>query len=46
MNVEIVTLLCVVGIFSCVSVIYANSRKNTKQLEEITGLLRKIAEGS
>ena len=43
---EIVTLLCVIGIFSCVSVIYGNSRKNTKQLEEITGLVRKIAEQS
>jgi len=41
---ELFTLLCVVGIFSCVSVIYANSRKNTKQLEEIVGLLRQIAE--
>lgn len=37
-------LLCVVGIFSCVSVIYANSRKNTKQLDEIVGLLHQIAE--
>ncbi len=39
-------LLCVVGIFSCVSVIYANSRTNTKQLNEIVALLRQIAEKS
>lgn len=43
---EGLTLLCVVGIFSCVSVIYRNSRKTSKQLEEITGLLRKIADRS
>ena len=41
---ETFLLLCVVGIFSCVSVIYANSRKNTKQLDEVVGLLRQIAE--
>ena len=43
---EIFMLLCVVGIFSCVSVIYANSRKSTKQLDEIVRLLRQIAEQS
>ncbi len=41
---EILMLLCVVGIFSCVSIIYANSRKNTKQLGEIVGLLRQVVE--
>jgi len=43
---ELFMLLCVIGIFSCVSALYKNSRKNTKQLDEIVASLRQIAEKS
>lgn len=43
---EIINLLVLVGIFSCVSVIYTNSRKNAAQMDEILALLRKIADKS
>lgn len=36
--------LALLGIFSCVSVIYTNSRKNTVQLQEMVKLLSRIAE--
>ena len=41
---DIISFLCLLGIFSCVSVIYSNSRKNTRQIDEIIGLLKRIAE--
>ena len=45
-TLEIINLLVVIGIFSCVSVIYKNSSKNTQKMDEIVDLLRKIADKS
>ena len=36
--------LALLGIFSCVSVIYRNSQRNTAQLQEIVELLQEIAQ--
>ena len=41
---EIWVSIALLGIFSCVSTIFVNSRKNTRKLDEITTLLRQIAE--
>jgi hypothetical protein len=41
---EIIMLVVVVGIWSCVGVIYRNSRTNTKQLAEIIELLKQSKE--
>lgn len=36
--------IALLGLWSCVGVIYRNSKKNTKQLESIIDLLSRIAE--
>jgi hypothetical protein len=41
---EIWVSVALLGIFSCISTIYVNSRSNTKKLDEIIGLLRQVAE--
>jgi hypothetical protein len=41
---EIWVSVVLLGIFSCVSTIFANSRKDTRKLDEIVALLRQIAE--
>jgi hypothetical protein len=41
---EIWVSIALLGIFSCVSTIYVNSRKDTKKIDEIIKLLRQIAE--
>jgi hypothetical protein len=45
-SLDIISLLVLIGIFSCVSVIYTNSRKNKAKMDEIVDLLRKIADKS
>ena len=45
-TLEIMNLLVIIGIFSCVSVIYTNSRRNNAKMDEIVDLLRKIADKS
>ena len=35
--------IALLGLWSCVGVIYNNSRKSSRQLDEIVGLLKEIA---
>ena len=44
MLLEIANLVVLVFIWSCVGVIYKNSRKNTKQFAEIIELLKQTKE--
>ncbi len=44
MYFEVWVSLALLGIFSCVSAIYTNGRKNTAQLQEMVKLLSRIAE--
>ena len=44
MYFEVWVSLALLGIFSCVSVMYSTSRKNTEHLREVVKLLSKIAE--
>jgi sensor histidine kinase YesM len=40
---ETVVIVALLGIWSCVGVIYTNSRKASKQFDEIVSLLGQIA---
>ena len=39
---EIWVSIALLGLWSCIGVIYKNSRKNTKQFEKIISLLEKV----
>ncbi len=42
----VIALVSVIGIFSCVGVIYKNSKKNVKQLDRVIELLEDIRASS
>lgn len=40
--IAFITMVSVIGMYSCVGVIYRNSKKSSKQLDEIIMLLREL----
>jgi hypothetical protein len=40
--IEIINLIVLIGIWSCIGVIYKNSKKNTKVFEEIVKKLEEL----